>query len=73
MRYILMMLGTLAAGPASAHVGHLGGFGGHDHWVAGAAIGLAAGIALWGKLKGAKDKQADTETEAQADGQEECA
>lgn len=43
---------TVFAGPALAHPGHLAGLAGHDHWVAGAAIGLAAALGLWGALKG---------------------
>jgi hypothetical protein len=41
-----------AAAPARAHLGHLGEVAGHDHWVAGAAIGLGIAISLWGLLKG---------------------
>lgn len=40
--------------PALAHPGHLGAVAGHDHWVAGAAIGIALGLGLW---KAAKDRQ----------------
>lgn len=43
---------AVPGGPALAHVGHLGDIGGHDHWVAGAAIGAAVVIGLYGALKG---------------------
>lgn len=55
MRYLLPLL--LLASPASAHVGHVGEFAGHDHWVAGAAIGIAAVITIWGALKGKNDEE----------------
>jgi len=42
---------TLSATQAMAHPGHLGELAGHDHWVAGIAIGAAVGIGLWGALK----------------------
>lgn len=44
------------AQPVFAHVGHLGTVAGHDHWVAGIALGAAIGLALWGALKGKDDK-----------------
>ncbi len=41
-----------------------GELAGHDHWVAGAAIGLAGLAAIWGVLKGKKaDKEAEPEEE----------
>ena len=58
----------LLATPASAHVGHLGAFAGHDHWVAGAALGAALAVSIWGTLKGKKDveeAEADTQDEAE--------
>jgi len=42
----------LLAAPATADPGHLGLLAGHDHWVAGAAVGAAILIGLWGALKG---------------------
>jgi len=42
---------ALSATQAMAHPGHLGELAGHDHWVAGIAIGAAVGIGLWGALK----------------------
>jgi len=56
------------AGPASAHPGHLAGLAGHDHWVAGAAIGVAIAVGLWGALKGRRQDEAppsDTDAEAE--------
>ena len=45
---VFLVLGTGAA----AHPGHLAEWSGHDHWVAGAAIGTGVLIAVWGGLKG---------------------
>jgi len=53
-RHVLPLALTLLPLPASAHLGHLGDVAGHDHWVAGAAIGVAVAIGLWGALKGHK-------------------
>ncbi|RPE63199.1 hypothetical protein EDD53_2796 [Pacificibacter maritimus] len=54
MRHLITVAFTLIAAPALAHVGHVGELAGHDHWIAGAALGAAAGIAIWGALKGKK-------------------
>ena len=51
---LALTLFSLANG-ASANVGHIGEVAGHDHWIAGAALGLALGLALWAALKGKKD------------------
>jgi len=51
-----MLILLAAAGPAAAHVGHLGEVAGHGHWVAGAAIGLAGAIALWAGTRGRKQE-----------------
>ena len=65
MRLILTVFLALTGGAAYAHPGHWGDLAGHDHWVAGAAIGLAGLAALWGALKGKKSKsEEDTENDA---------
>jgi len=51
----ILPLALFAAAPAAAHVGHLGEMAGHDHWVAGIALGAALGVSLWGALKGKTD------------------
>lgn len=61
MRFALTCLLTLVAQSAAAHPGHLVEAAGHNHWVAGAAIGIAIAVGIWGALKG--DKEADEETE----------
>lgn len=57
--------------PALAHVGHIGEWGGHSHWVAGIALGAAIGLAVWGIIKGNRDDQdAGAEGGHDADGEE---
>ncbi|WP_102108744.1 DUF6732 family protein [Oceaniglobus roseus] len=57
------LLALLAPGAALAHPGHLAGLAGHDHWVAGAAIGTAIALGLWAGLKerGKRRKREETE------------
>ncbi|WP_394153774.1 DUF6732 family protein [Loktanella salsilacus] len=56
MRLLTTIL-ILTATTASAHPGHLVDAAGHNHWVAGIALG-AAGIAIaLGALKGRKAKK----------------
>ncbi|MEY1554086.1 DUF6732 family protein [Yoonia sp. R2331] len=59
MRLILSLLLIICAQMAAAHPGHLVDVAGHDHWVAGAAIGAAVLIGLWGVLKGKKETDGD--------------
>lgn len=71
MRLTVLLTVLLLPHAAFAHVGHLGEMGGHDHVVAGIALGAAVGVAIWGWLKGGKDKDAEqAETDADASGQE---
>lgn len=58
MRLILPLMILLPSG-AFAHLGHVGELAGHDHWVAGAAIGAAVLVGLWGAWKGRKEKDSD--------------
>ena len=60
----LALFPILIPAPALAHLGHLGGVAGHDHWVAGAAIGAAVAIGIWGAWKGRKPDPAATATDA---------
>jgi hypothetical protein len=61
----LVVLGSMA----QAHVGHLADAAGHDHWAAGAAIGIAIAIGLAGKLreraKARDDEAVDVEDESE--------
>lgn len=67
MRHLVTVLFTLIAAPALAHVGHVGELAGHDHVIAGIALGAAVGIAIWGAIKGKKEDQADSDAEAESE------
>jgi len=58
-----MVVFIFAGSAAVAHPGHWGELAGHDHWIAGAAIGLAGLAAIWGALKGKKAKEEAEEIE----------
>ncbi|MBU2866193.1 DUF6732 family protein [Pacificibacter marinus] len=64
MRHLVTVLFTVIAAPALAHVGHVGELAGHDHVVAGIALGAAVGIAIWGAIRGKKEDDANSEAEA---------
>lgn len=57
MRGLLTVMLIFAGSAAAAHPGHWADLAGHDHWVAGAAIGLAGLAAIWGALKGKKAEE----------------
>jgi len=57
MRGLLTLTLIFAGNAAAAHPGHWADVAGHDHWVAGAAIGLAGLAAIWGALKGKKAQE----------------
>jgi putative Mn2+ efflux pump MntP len=63
MRGFLTLVLMVAGSAVMAHPGHWADVAGHDHWVAGAAIGLAGLAAIWGALKGKKAKEEANETE----------
>ena len=56
-RLPLIALTLSIASPLAAHPGHVADSLGHDHWVAGAAIGAAIAVGIWGALKGRRDKK----------------
>jgi hypothetical protein len=63
MRLLTALL-VLVPAPALAHLSHLGEVAGHGHWVAGAAIGAAVVVGVWGWLKGREEAQnSDAEAE----------
>ena len=66
MRIFLTLMMTVLAQSAAAHPGHLIEAAGHDHWVAGAAIGLAILAGIWGALKGEAEPDEDPELEEEA-------
>lgn len=68
MRSTLTLLLILGADAALAHPGHLVDVAGHDHWVAGAAIGLAILTGIYGALKGKKDEPEEDDIAAEEEG-----
>lgn len=70
MTRLLTFLLSLTAAPAFAHPGHIGEIAGHNHWLAGAAIGVAIGVAIWGAIKGKKQEAEEPEVEVEAEPQE---
>lgn len=67
MRMLLFALPMLVATPVLAHPGHLAELAGHDHRVAGAAIGLAIALGLWGALKGRGRDEPEQQAEPDAE------
>src|SRR6056297_3319556 len=57
-------LAALTAGAAAAHTGHIAEVAGHTHWVAGAAIGLAVLVGLWGRRRDRDNAAPEDEAEA---------
>lgn len=62
MRILTLLVASLTAGSAHAHPGHLIELAGHNHWLAGVALGGAIAAGIWGALKG-KDKDPEAEIE----------
>jgi len=62
MRIFLTIALMLAGQSAMAHPGHLIEVAGHDHWLAGIAIGIGLVGGLWGILRG-EDEDAESEEE----------
>ncbi len=58
MTRLIASIFVVWGGAAQAHPGHLADLAGHDHWVAGAAIGIAILIGAYGALTG-KSKTRD--------------
>lgn len=63
MRIMTIVTMALWGSAAAAHPGHLAGVAGHDHWVAGAAIGLAILAGIYGVIKGQKKPEPEPEAE----------
>lgn len=66
---IFLSLALVVPAPLAAHPGHLAEVAGHGHWVAGAAIGLAVLVGVWGKLKGREAASQEAEEQPE-DGEE---
>lgn len=63
MRLGLTILLLITGQAAFAHTGHIADVAGHDHWVAGAAIGLIILTGLYGALKGKSDRDPEEQAE----------
>ena len=59
-----------AAGPALAHPGPLVEAAGHNHWLAGAALGAAVVIGAWAAIRGLRRPAAEAEAEPEPEGAE---
>lgn len=64
MRIALTATLLLSAGAAAADPGHIAAVAGHDHWLAGVAIGIAVVLGLRGAIWGKDADASDTEEEA---------
>ena len=60
---LLTLMPLLGPTMAMAHPGHLVDAAGHDHLLAGAAIAIAIGVAIWGALRGRRDDETSDETD----------
>lgn len=67
-RFLAIIL-VIWGGAAQAHPGHIADLAGHDHWVAGAAIGIAILVGVYGALTGKskEDAEADDDTQEEAE------
>lgn len=63
LKVSIALLATLWGHSAAAHPGHLIEAAGHDHWVAGIAIGAAIAVGIWGALKGEPKEETEDEPE----------
>lgn len=66
MKAFYTILAMFWAGQAVAHPGHLAEAAGHDHWVAGIAIGAAIALGLWAGLKAKGAAEAEPEEAEEA-------
>ncbi len=73
MRHALALFFVVLASTASAHPGHLGELAGHDHWVAGIALGLAILLGIRGALKGKETASEEDSEEEEIDAEEAAA
>lgn len=59
VRFLIFLAAAMQPQLAWAHLGHVGEYAGHDHVVAGIAIGLAIALGLREALKGRKEETED--------------
>lgn len=69
MKPLALILMSFLPSMAVAHSGHIADVAGagHDHWVAGAAIGAAVAITLWTALKGKKKDESQNDEQAESE------
>ena len=67
MRFVLTLLLLVVGTHAHAHPGHIANLAGHDHWIAGTAIGLAILTGIYGAVKGKKKTDAEPEIEEEGE------
>lgn len=65
MKHTITFFAIFWAQGAFAHPGHLIEAAGHDHWLAGVAIGAAIAAGIWGALKGQRDEEEPKDDEPQ--------
>ena len=71
MKSVLAFVFVLVALPAQADPGHLAtGLAGHNHWVAGAAVGIAILVGIWAALKGGEKAETDEDDLPEDEAQE---
>jgi len=67
LRAILILSGVLSAGPAFAHLGHVGEVAGHAHWIGLGAVVVAGVLAVAIGKYTQKDEDEETQDEAELD------
>ena len=68
MRILLQtLIFSLAAGPAFAHVGHIGELAGHSHWIGVAALAAAAAVAALAARAKPKSERGENANSESAD------
>ena len=66
-RPTVLILPALVPTGALAHVGHVAEVAGHSHWIAGAAVGIAVLVGLWGRRKDRKTEDRDEDAAPESD------
>lgn len=61
VRFLIFLAFAVQPQLAWAHLGHVGEYAGHDHIVAGIAIGLAIALGLREALRGKKEETAESD------------
>jgi hypothetical protein len=70
MRLTLTLILAFLGSAAAAHPGHLAELAGHNHWLAGAAVGIAIALGIRGALKGKKQEEPEEPASAEEEREE---